>query len=902
MIQGIIFAIMCCAFGIAFYESKKQGKFPKWFMVFASLMGLLLIVVSVSANRLIDYWWFQSLGSEYTQVFYKKYLVNSLMLVPLAILSFGTMFLAKFTFKALNSYSFESKSFEIKYKLGGIIGALAVLMYIYSLFDWKELMFFFHQVEWGITEQVHGNDIGYYVFTLPLVGTVINIMMVLGLFFTLLLISQKIVLETTRVKRLSDETEDRKDYVIPVAIVSAFIPLSIWLWYKSYELVVSSKNDVVLSGPGYITDTFIIPALPVIAVVFLAALVYIVISATLKGYHKSQLWVGGSAIVSTLVFFAIVTVVSVIKVSPDALTYEVPYIKKNMQMTKWAYGLDQVVKKDVKVINPSSDDLRNNADVMRNVRVHDFQTSMIPMDQNQQRKPFYDMVDLDLDHYEIDGEERLVMLSLRELNFSGLSQKSLVNKWFKYTHGYSFAAFNANEYTAEGFPKYIAKDMPNKTRELSLMTDQPRIYFGEFDDSEQPFVFLKTKMTEFDYPSAVTDAEYQYDAVPHGAIKMNGMKSLFVANQEGALKIFLNDNITKESYFVPHRNIMKRAKRAFPFLVFDYDPLPVIQTDGIYFIMDAYIQSSDIPYANGYMRNSVKVVQNAFTGEMKAYVVPSADDKIIEVWGKIFPGLLKSLSEMPEGLQKHLRYPEELLIAQKEVYKRYHVSDPVHFFDGNNIYSSLNDRGPFFNLTKLPYDGFNHLSMKLLANLNYERRPDLSAVLVGDWNGSLNLAALHVNSETPFRGAQQFQKAIEADEDMKAKLTLWEGSGSLIFGPIIPNIMDNGTEDGISLFYSQPIYMSPGGEGSIPKVTRVAVGDHTRVEWSSSPEEALRKLVSDVYSAAGKSELDTNVDEYVSQNGDDFISKYSKQKQNGDTKGLLQLLNAEEARILESLN
>ena len=921
MIQIVLFLIMVVSLFVVVRQMMKNdlldgdlgeifSNIPFWFKIIFVVGFLLIMFISIASGRLIDFWWFSSLGEEFEQVFYMKYIINTISFFVLLFIFSTLIPLAKILFESLTRYNFvktngaenRNSDYEAYLKFKGnyyVIPSIIVIIFSFIsfiIFDWKDFFFFLSDTKFDILDSIHNLDVGFYVFKLPFLETLLSFsfLYIFGLSLILAWLRMKAILNA-----YFDYVGGKKLYLEFFILAILAFQFMLFLFLEQYSLMVNASSDAVLSGPGYLTTNWFILHLPLIGIFTFLMVSVMFANYYMGGKRNFQYGVVSFTIGIFVIYFVVAFIYQNKYIDPDAYTYEKPYIEQNMEMTRWGYALD-FDKKHVSIKGATLDDINNNQDIVQNTRVHDFNTSIIPMDQFQRIRPFYDMLDVDVDRYTINGQERLVMLSLRELNVAGLSQKNLVNTWFKYTHGYGLAAFMANEFDEQGYPKYIAKDMPYKADYSVLQTDEPRIYFGEFDESEQPFVFLNTKIKEFDYPSDLEDVDYSYKGMPYGAIKMDTWKKLIIANKEDFFKIWLSDKITKESYFVKTRNVLKRAKKALPFLQFDTDPLPVITKDGIVFIIDAFIVNDNIPYANGYIRNSIKVTVNAYTGKVTAYL-SDKKDPIIQVWNKIFPGLFKNLDMIPETLKSHLRYPEDMMKIQRSVYQSYHVKDSAQFFEGNNKYSLGNDKGPYFNITKFSsIEGFNKMSMKLISTMTYEKRPNLSAILVGDWiNNGLKLVSFHANTDSPFRGPKQFKKSVQADENMKPKLTLWNNNGAVIFGPIIPNIIGN-KDDVITMFYSQSIYVNSEGEGAIPKITRIAVGNDKKVAWSNSAEGALANLFDQVFRKTSTSkQKQTNTKKNYDK--DNFVNEYIQLQKNGDSLGLLKLLNSEEQKILNYL-
>ena len=298
---------------------------------------------------------------------------------------------------------------------------------------------------------------------------------------------------------------------------------------------------------------------------------------------------------------------------------------------------------------------------------------------------YYHFYDVDVDRYYIDGRYTQVFLSARELDYAKINQQ-WINQHLKYTHGYGVTLSPVNDVTAEGQPNLLIKDIPPRSSVEGLEVTRPEIYFGEMTNN---YVITNTKEKEFDYPSGDENVETIYQG--NGGISLKGINRILYAIKEKSLKILISSNVTSESKILLNRNIHDRVRKIAPFIEYDQDPYLIIHDGKLYWMIDGYTVSN-YPYAKpfaemgeNYIRNSVKVVIDAYNGDTTYYLFDE-DDPIIQTLNKIFPQLFTPAEKMPEGIRAHVRYPEKLFNIQAEIYGNYHMSDIEVFYQGEDLW------------------------------------------------------------------------------------------------------------------------------------------------------------------------------------------------------------------------
>ena len=373
-------------------------------------------------------------------------------------------------------------------------------------------------------------------------------------------------------------------------------------------------------------------------------------------------------------------------VTPNQYTKEEPYLSRHIEYTNMAYGIDNVTEKS---FNPVQElnltDIEENEATIGNIPINDYKPTLDIYNSIQGFKVYYEFNDIDIDRYQIDDQYTQVFISARELDNTKLEEnaRTWINQHLKYTHGFGVAVSPVNRVNEVGQPDLVVKNIPPQTDSTVFSIDEPRIYFGEKTDS---YVITNGTTPEFDYPEGSNNQENFYDGT--AGIRMNMLNRLVFSVREKTLKILLSSEISSESKMLIRRNIMDRVSTIAPFLLYDPDPYIVVSQGKLYWIIDAFTVSDRYPYAQpydetnrfNYLRNSVKVVVDAYNGNVMFYQVDT-DDPIINAYESIYNDVFTPIDEMPEDLRSHVRYSQEMFDVQSDIYRTYHMTNTKVFYN-----------------------------------------------------------------------------------------------------------------------------------------------------------------------------------------------------------------------------
>jgi uncharacterized membrane protein (UPF0182 family) len=550
--------------------------------------------------------------------------------------------------------------------------------------------------------------------------------------------------------------------------------------------------------------------------------------------------------------------VSSFVVKPNELVREKPYIVFNTDLTRQAYGLNQVSQREFPAeTTVEAADPANNQATLQNIRLWDWRALQDTLRQIQEIRTYYDFPDIDIDRYDIDGRTREVMLAARELNVDKLpeSSRNWINEKLIYTHGYGITMNPVNGFTAEGLPTLILSNMPVQSTVRSLSLTRPEIYFGEMTNTD---VYVKTRQKEFNYPQGASNSLTSYEG--NGGILLGGLlrRMIIALDQSDLAKLPFSDDVNKDSRLLMRRNIRDRVSTLAPFLTYDPDAYIVVGDDGrLSWIMDAFTVSDSYPYSThyhlddnsiNYMRNSVKVVIDAYDGTTTFYVFDT-NDPIIAAYRRIFPSLFKDASMMPPGLRKHVRYPELLLKLQAEVYGLYHMTDPEAFYNREDLWTvatevGMSDGGeqttqvmqPNFVLMKLP--GETGEEFAEILPFTPANRNNLIGWIAGRSDGAhYGTSVVYNFPKTKLvDGPLQIEARIDQNAQLSGQLTLWNQQGSHVRRGallVIPS--------GRALLYAEPIYLQA-ERSPMPELRLVVLALQDRLAYGPTFESAMASL------------------------------------------------------------
>ena len=545
-------------------------------------------------------------------------------------------------------------------------------------------------------------------------------------------------------------------------------------------------------------------------------------------------------------------------VKPNELVRERPYITHNIELTRQAFGLDRVAQREFPAeTTVDAADPANNQATLQNIRLWDWRALQDTLRQIQEIRTYYDFPDIDIDRYNIEGTTRQVMLAARELNIDKLpeSSRNWINDKLIYTHGYGITMNPVNGFTPEGLPTLILSNMPVQSTVRDLTVTRPEVYFGELTNTD---VYVKTRQKEFNYPQGQSNNLTSYEG--NGGIVIGGfLRRIIIAlDRDDLSKLPFSDDVTKDSRLLMRRNIRDRVSTLAPFLTYDPDPYMVLSDDGrLSWIMDAFTSSDTYPYSShyplqgdsiNYLRNSVKVVIDAYDGTTTFYVFDT-EDPIIAAYRAIFPDLFKDAATMPPGLRKHVRYPELLLKLQAEVYGLYHMADPEAFYNREDLWTVATEVGmseegqqvtqamePNFVLMKLP--GETGVEFVEILPFTPSNRNNLIGWIAGRSDGAQYGTSVVYNFPKTklVDGPLQIEARIDQNAQLSGQLTLWNQQGSHVRRGALLVI-----PCGRALLYAEPIYLQA-ERSPMPELRLVVLALQDRLAYGPNFESAMAAL------------------------------------------------------------
>lgn len=714
--------------------------------------------------------------------------------------------------------------------------------------SWETIALALNGGSFGIADPQFGRDLGFYFFTLPGLQ-LIRSWLTGALVITLLL--------TTLVHLLNGSIRpwDRWRGFDPhvkghlsvlgglIVVVQAF-----GYWLSIFELNYSPRGQVV--GASFTDVNAQIPAYTILIVIALLSGIALIVNIRFRGWKLPAIALAVWIAAAVLVGGVYPGVVQQVRVAPNEVEAESPYIERNIAATRAAFGLDDIeVRAFPAEENLSAADLAENARTIESVRLWDPNVTVQTYRQLQGIRPYYDFSDVDIDRYVIDGQLRQVLISARELNVDRLATQAQtwVNQHLVYTHGYGLVVSPVNESSGQGYPRFIVRDIP-PTSQTDLELEQAAIYFGE---QTTEYAIAGTDLAEFDYPVGDSNAETSYTGT--GGIELaNPLRRAAFALRLSAPQIVFSSYIRADSQVLFRRTISERIDALAPWLYRDGDPYPAIIDGRATWIADCYTVSDRYPYSeryNGisYIRNSVKVTVDAYDGTTTLYAFDPSDP-LLQAWDRVFPGLLTSADEMPAELTEHLRYPQDLFSLQAEVYKTYHMLDPKVFYNkedqwalpGEGTDGGGTPMDPFFVLMQLPQDPDEDFMLMMPFT------PRTKANMIG-WMAAKSGAESYGErvvytfpKQRLVLGPEQVLARVNQDPVIAQQLTLWNQRGSgVLFGNLLVVPMNE------SIVYIQPLYLQA-EQTAMPQLTRVIVTYGDRVAMEPDLPTALLTVFGEV--------------------------------------------------------
>jgi uncharacterized membrane protein (UPF0182 family) len=840
---------------------------------------LLLLIVFPALTSFIANWiWFRDLGFE--SVFVKRLSTSFVLGVGVGL--FSLAFLRANLRIALRGVGMGPRVVEVT--SGGPVDFahvarrvaepmawfIAFIIGLAASTSWLTVLRFLHPTLFGSADPVFGRDVSYYVFALPVITLVIRLLTALTIISLIAAGLSYMLGRTIRAARrnMSIGAPARVHVAVLVSLLFLLTAARI-VFLRLPGLLYSTTGPLVGASYANLHGTMVGMRLAALAALVGAVLVL----ARARSERLPRTIILATAIYAGVYILAVNMYPSTVNrfvVAPNELVKEIPQLQRHIVATRRAWGLDSVITRDLTgEARLTEKDVAANRATVDNIRLWDRDPLLQTFGQLQEIRTYYDFVSVDDDRYHIDGRYRQVLLSPRELNAASLPTRTFINERLTFTHGMGLTLGPVNEFTTEGLPVLFVKDLP-PVSSVSLKVTRPEIYFGEKSDS---WVFANTGQREFDYPSGDENVYASYQGkggVPVGSWP----RRLLFAAYFRSMKVLLSGDITNESRVMYFRNIRERAQRVLPFLLFDPDPYLVIDNAGrLVWILDAYTRTTRYPYAqplsNGinYMRNSVKVVIDAYDGATTAYLA-DASDPLARTLSKIFPGVLHPLDAMPADLRAHLRYPEALFHAQSDLYATYHMAEPATFYHREDQWQKPAavrqdeeaTRDPFLRHVVMRLPGEKNAEFILMVPFTPKGKDNLASWMVArnDAPHYGQLVVYRLPKQSLVYGPNQIVNRINQDTSISSQLTLWDQHGSdVVWGNLLVIPIEE------SLVYVQPIYLRAQG-GRIPELKRVVVAYQNQVVMTETLDGAFAQLfrggaVSDVVPAEANVPASTGI-------------------------------------------
>jgi uncharacterized membrane protein (UPF0182 family) len=706
--------------------------------------------------------------------------------------------------------------------------------------QWEEVLLFINRVNVGTDDPVIGMDIGFYLFSLPfwemLKGFSGFVLLAASVMVAAVYYVRGGITLTERGAMVDEKV--RRHLAILVGIFSCVIAAGFYL--DSFRLLFS--NNGAFYGAGYVDVNSRLLTCRVLT--FLTPLAGAMLAAGIwKGVWRMALLLPVIVIALYVIGIRVYPgLLQKFKVAPNELALEMPFIENNIKFTRFGYDLEKIETVPFDVDSKlTAADIANNDATIKNIRLWDHAPLLKTYSQLQQIRTYYKFFDVDNDRYKVNGQYTQVMLSPRELSYADLPSKNWINERLIFTHGNGITFGPVSRISKEGLPEFFVKDIPPVSL-ADIKVTRPEIYFGELSNS---YVVVKTKVPEFSYPTATGNINTSYAGKGGVVIDSLLKKALFAARFKTE-KILLSSDITSESRILYNRNINERVRAIAPFLRFDGDPYMVVDEKGrLAWIIDAYTYSDRLPYSKpiqggiNYMRNSVKAVVDAYDGTVNLYIC-DPNDVLAKVYARMFPGLFKPLSAMPNDLRRHVRYSHQFLQLQAAMFAAYHMTDPKVFYNKENLWQvpALGEKPmePYYTIMKLPGEKVEEYI--LLLPFTPSKRDNLSAWLTArcDEPNYGKIRAYTFPRDRLIYGPKQIEARINQDSFISQQLTLWNQRGSeVIHGSMLVIPIEK------SLLYVQPLFLAADKAG-LPELKRVIVAFGDQVVMEENLELALQRL------------------------------------------------------------
>jgi hypothetical protein len=841
-----------------------------FFLILAILVALLF-GIRTALSYYVEALWFGSLG--YGEVFRKTLSLQWTVFAAFSAVTFLLLYGWFFALRRLcrtglpGNYTIFIGGQPLKLpveRITHVVGLLVSLVIALvtgagAMTEWLTFALYWNAplIKGGVVDPIFRKPLNFYLFTLPAWQFITGWLLTLAVIACGVAVFFIFITGSTRAltgRRASNNTSPWRGFTI--AFVFLLLILAMRVYLGRYERLFD--DHTIFGGVTYTDAHVMLTGLFVVCAALVLGSAIAAINIVSVPRVRWLLAAVAPAVVCYLALQIFGWYVSSFIVKPNELVRERPYIAYNIDLTRQAYGLNRLAQREFSAeTSVEAADPGNNQATLQNIRLWDWRALQDTLRQIQEIRTYYDFPDIDIDRYEIEGIPRQVMLAPRELNVEKLpeSSRNWINEKLIYTHGYGITMNPVNGFTPEGLPTLILSNMPIQSTVPSIAVTRPEIYFGELTNTD---VYVKTRQQEFNYPQGQTNSLTSYEG--NGGILLGGfLRRILIASDRGDLtKLPFSDDINAQSRLLMRRNVRERAAALAPFLTFDSDPYIVIGDDGrLSWMMDAFTTSDSYPYSShyalgnsliNYMRNSVKVVIDAYDGTTTFYVFDS-EDPLIAAYRRIFPSLFKDAAAMPPALRKHVRYPELLLKLQAAVYGLYHMTDPQVFYNREDLWTVASEVGmdesgqqktqamePNFVLMRLP--GETSVEFVEILPFTPANRNNLIGWIAGRSDGAqYGTTVVYDFPKTKLiDGPLQIEARIDQNAQLSGQLTLWNQQGSHVRRGTLLVI-----PCGRALLYAEPIYLQA-ERSPMPELRVVVLALQDRLAFGPTFESAMRAL------------------------------------------------------------
>ena len=863
-----------------------------------AVVGILFLVTSIRglAGFYTDYLWFDSLGfvSIWKSVLWAKFLLGAVFTAVFFLLLWLNLYIADKLAPKVRAPGPEEELAQKWQSLmgrkvglirGGVSAVFALVAGVGVSAQWEDWLFFSNRVDFNVVDQQFGRDVGFYIFQLPFLTFIVSWAFASILIVFIVTAAQHYLNGGIRVQgqpgsRVTPQVKAHLSFLL------GFLALAKGVGYylDRFELTLSSRGFV--DGATYTDIKAKLPALQLLMIVSVFCFGLLIFNIWRRGFTYPIIAVGLWALVASLAGTVYPALVQRFQVEPSESTKEAPYIERNIEMTRLAMGLDQVTPSTFDY-DPSlsAEKVAENMGTIRNVRLLDPAVMRDTFQQTQGIKSFYDFRDIDVDRYEIDGEMTQVVLAARELNQGDLPNDSWESQHIAFTHGYGLAAAPANGVDSNGRPDYALADIPAiaETGAESLSVETPGLYLGE---GLSGYAIVGAERDEVDFQDDDDKTEVTRYSGADG-VDINGIfRKLAFALRFAEPNLVVSGEIGDGSRILYKRDIVDRAKTLAPFLKFDRDPYPALINGNVMWMLDAYTTSNMFPYAQNvnpravksgdlsgsynYVRNSIKVVIDAYNGSVDFYIIDKVDP-LAQSYQKQFPDLFTE-NEPSQELRDHFRYPEDLFRIQTDMWGRYRINEASEFYDAAGAWAIAQDPGNSIGLTAIEavFDATGNIVSRSEARISPQylllrlpgqddesfvifrpfvpfsdddSRKNLEGFMVvhNDPERYGEIEVFEIRSSTPVDGPALFNSNIQTEEEISQRVTLLNQNGSTV---VPGNLLLIPVED--SLLYVRPLFIEATGTTAVPELQFVIVGVGPDVVIANSFEEALELIIPDL--------------------------------------------------------